>query len=149
MPDVLPVPPDAPDADAPAEAWRRWVEGMPPSREWGLECVSAAPGEVVVRFTGGGFPLNPNGSIHGGLVIAIADQVLGLCAATRAPGRLPATATLNTSFLRPAIGALVYTARVIQAGRTLIFLEATATDEQDRICATFTGTWAVGAAVPR
>lgn len=46
---------------------------------------------------------NPNGAVHGGLILAAADQCMGIVAVTAMePGRLPMTATLNAEFHRPA-----------------------------------------------
>ncbi|MGE4425734.1 MAG: PaaI family thioesterase [Solirubrobacteraceae bacterium] len=146
---VPPPPPPPPAEDAPVEAWRSWFDAIGASRALGLRCTDAQPGRIVARFTGDGFPPNPNGALFGGLVVAAADQVMGMCAYSSVPDRLPATATLQTSFLRPAFGPLTYAARVVQRGRSMLFLDATAEDRDGRLCATFTGCWVANAATPR
>jgi len=140
---------DPPPVDAPPDVWAAFFDGLPQSRAFGIRFAEMDAGRLVATFDPRSFPPNPNGAVHGGLVVAAADHVMGMCATATARERLPATATLLSSFLRPSFAPLRYEARVIQAGRNVLFLEATVDDRDGRRCATFNGTWMAGAARPR
>jgi uncharacterized protein (TIGR00369 family) len=134
-----------PAPDAPADDWSLWADSLGNSRQLGLECAEISPGRAVMRMAASPWPVNPNGSLHGGLVLAAADQCLGVAAVTAMdPGLLPATATLNAEFHRPAFAPLTFAARVRRRGRSLMFVEADVTDEAGRLCVHCTATMAMG-----
>jgi len=136
---LMPPPPHGGDE----QDWIAWAESHPISALIGMRCLAARPGQVTVRVEESGWPLNPNGAVHGGMVLAWADQCLGLASMTTAtPGSMPATATLAAEFLRPAIPPLIYDVRVHRAGRTLIFITMDVSDIDGRQCAKVTGTMA-------
>jgi len=136
---VMPPPPhggDEPD-------WIAWAESHPISELIGMRCLAAGPGRVTIEVEESGWPLNPNGAVHGGMVLAWADQCLGLASMTTAtPGSMPATATLAAEFLRPAIPPLTYDVLVHRSGRTLVFISMDVLDGEARLCAKVTGTMA-------
>jgi uncharacterized protein (TIGR00369 family) len=136
---VMPPPPhggDEPD-------WIAWAESHPISELIGMRCLAAGPGRVTIRVQESGWPLNPNGAVHGGMVLAWADQCLGLASMTTAtPGSMAATATLAAEFLRPAIPPLTYEVEVHRSGRTLIFISIDVFDVAGGLCAKVTGTMA-------
>jgi uncharacterized protein (TIGR00369 family) len=135
----MPPPPHGGDE----REWMAWAESHPISELIGLRCLTAEPGHVTVRVEESGWPLNPNGAVHGGMVLAWADQCLGLASmTTAAPGSMPATATLAAEFLRPAIPPLTYDVHVHRSGRTLVFISMDVHDAQGRRCAKVTGTMA-------
>lgn len=124
-------------------AWMAWVDSHPISELIGMRCLAAEPGHVRIRVEESGWPLNPNGAVHGGMVVAWADQCLGLASMTVSPpGSMPATATLAAEFVRPAIPPLTYDVRVHRAGRTLVFITMEVLDAGERLCAKVTGTMA-------
>jgi uncharacterized protein (TIGR00369 family) len=123
--------------------WIAWAESHPISELIGMRCLAAEPGHITIRVEETGWPLNPNGAVHGGMVLAWADQCLGLASmTTAAPGTMPATATLAAEFLRPAAPPLTYDAHVHRSGRTLVFISMDVLDTQGRLCAKVTGTMA-------
>lgn len=125
-----PVPRDGDEA-----AWRHWVEHCVILEESRVRCLEAGPEQIVFVMTDSPLRLNPIGSVHGGMVAALADCAAG-CAFVRtvAPGLLPATATLTVDYHRPAFAPLTFTARVTNAGRTLVFCEVDVTDAEGRLC---------------
>lgn len=135
----LPKPPTPGDT----KAWTQWVETHPASTALKFECLEVEPGHLRIRVPSSWWPLNPNGAFHGGMVLACADQCLGLASMTSvAPGSVPATATLTAEFLRPAYAPLTYDVKVERAGRTLVFISMEIVDRENRLCAKATGTMA-------
>lgn len=105
-----------------------WVQAM------GLQVESFADGEATLRL-----PQNPALSRIGGMVcgqalMSAADTAMVLAIVTRLGTARPMTTVqLNTSFLKPLSNqdALV-TARVIRAGKSLVFGEIDICGAQDR-----------------
>jgi len=116
----------------------------------GLTCASIARGGVRMTLEESILPLNPNGAVHGGLVIGIADHVMGMAAMTvTEPGQAVATVTLTGNFQRPARLPLTFDALVENAGRTVAFVSLTVHDGAGRACCRCIGTWTLNrAAVP-
>jgi uncharacterized protein (TIGR00369 family) len=136
------VPPIASVDDASAE-WLEWANNVPSVTRVGIRCLQLGPGTALLRLTESPWALNPNGAVNGGLVIAAADQCMGLVAMTvLEPGALPATATLNSEFLRPAFAPLTFRASVTQNGRRLLFLTVDVEDRDQRLCVRCSGTMA-------
>jgi uncharacterized protein (TIGR00369 family) len=123
-------------------AWRDWADALPASRELGLVCTEVRGDGVVTEMARSPWPLNPNASVFGGLVMAAVDQALGLAAmAAKFPDGITATASLTYNFVRPAVLPLTISAEVVRAGRTLVALTGTVRDGQGRVCGTAAGTW--------
>jgi uncharacterized protein (TIGR00369 family) len=115
----------------------------------GLRVTTVGPGTATVFLDESPWPLNPNGSVHGGLVAAAADQAGGIAAVAELGERaLPATATLHAEYLRPAFPGLRLDCRVVRGGKTLLFVEVDVLDRQGRLCTKFNGTWSVSGAAP-
>lgn len=134
--DPIPAPDDEP-------GWIRWVEEHPISQLMGMRCLSAQPGHLRIQADKSWWPLNPNGAFQGGMVVAYADQCLGLASMTSVlPGCTPATATLTAEYVRPCFPPLTYDVRVLRSGRSLIFLGIEVHDRNGRLCAKITGTMA-------
>jgi uncharacterized protein (TIGR00369 family) len=88
--------------------------------------------------------LNRRGVVHGGMLMAFADQALGLFA-WEANGRLPqATIQLDTHFISPVqAGEFVEAScQVVRRTRSLLFMAGTCLVGQ-RIVATAQGIWKV------
>jgi uncharacterized protein (TIGR00369 family) len=128
-----------PQNDAPygqdEQAWRRWAEHMPILDAYGIRCTAIGPGHAVLVLDRSPIPLNPNGSLFGGITAAIADAAFG-CAFMPSvePGQLPATAHLAVEYQRPAFLPLTFDARVTSQGRSLLFCHVTVTGSDERIC---------------
>jgi uncharacterized protein (TIGR00369 family) len=127
----------------PWEAWITWADQLPICLEIGLRC-SALDGEgATFRLSRSVWPVNPNGAVNGGLVIAAVDQAMGIVACTRLPvGSLPASATINAAFLRPAFAPLTLRATVRQSGRRLVFVEVDVEDGDGRLAVACSSTMA-------
>src|SRR3981081_508329 len=85
--------PEVASAGGPWAHWVEWANGLPNFREIGLEGVDLQTRSVAAQPAGSGWTPNPNGAVTGGLVVAAADQCMGVVALTTLePGALPATA---------------------------------------------------------
>jgi uncharacterized protein (TIGR00369 family) len=125
-------------------AWSDWADNLPASRAMGVRCRSVEPGHVTMSIDESVWPLNPNGALHGGLVVAAADHCMGIAAMTvQAEGRFTATASLTTDFHLPAFPPVTLEAKVARNGRALTFVELSAFDASGRRCGGATGVWAV------
>jgi uncharacterized protein (TIGR00369 family) len=137
----------APPVAAGGETWAPWVawaNGVPSFRDSGLRCLSVESGGAVLTLAQSPWSPNPNGAVNGGLVIAAADQCMGLVALTTLdPGALPATATLHAEFLRPAFAPLTFRASVAQRGNRLVFVSVDVENATGRLCVRCTGTMAM------
>jgi uncharacterized protein (TIGR00369 family) len=110
-----------------AEWFAPWVQAL------GLKVESFTDGEVTLRL-----PQNPDLSRVGGMVcgqalMSAADTAMVLAIVTRLGNQRPMTTVqLNTSFLKPLSNqdALV-TARVLRAGKSLVFGEIDIVGEAD------------------
>jgi uncharacterized protein (TIGR00369 family) len=123
--------------------WIVWANRLPNFSEIGLECIEIGPGVALLSLPASPLTANPNGSVNGGLVLAAADQCMGLVALTTLqPGALPATATVHAEFLRPAFSPLTFRATVTQRGARLVFVAVDVQDAEQRLCVRCSGTMA-------
>lgn len=90
-----------------------------------------ARGEIELNEMHG----NPIGSVHGGVLFAMADTVGGIAATTK--GSSCTTVSGNISYLNPAIGCrkLIGEGRVKKAGHNLAVVDVDIMDENNRIIA--------------
>jgi len=119
--------------------------------ELGLQVESAKPGEVTLAL-----PIAPR-HVHGGGVLcgqtmmAAADTAMILAISAQLGGFQPMTTVqLQTSFLRPVPGSQTavagscrVVARVLRAGKNLVFGEIELLDPQSRLAAHATTTYAL------
>ena len=126
------------------EQWGQWVSDMSVSKHLGLRCVEVDEAKIKLVLDGSDWCINPNGAVHGGIVIACADQAFGAVVSTVVPpGAMPATATFTSDFLRPAFPPLEFDAVVDRVGRTLAFVSVTVTDRFGKVCNQVRGTMVV------
>lgn len=99
------------------ESFARWA---------GIQRVRAADGRSEVRLAIGPAHKNELGIVHGGVIMALADEAIGMAALSAVPpGTAVVTAELHVHFLVPAReGTLVALGRVWRAGRRLVTGEA-------------------------
>jgi uncharacterized protein (TIGR00369 family) len=84
---------------------------------------------------------------HGGVLMTLLDVAMAQAARSlhrpgvdsSGPGTI--TIEMKTTFVQPAIGALVATGRVLHRTDSLAFCEAQARDAEGRLCAHATGTF--------
>ena len=88
---------------------------------------------------------NPNAVAHGGVLFTMIDTSMG--AATMSildDGHYCSTIEIQVRYLRAAgPGRLVVETTVVKPGRRIVHLESRAVDEQGRLVATATGSYAV------
>ncbi|MFE3001631.1 PaaI family thioesterase [Nocardia sp. NPDC059246] len=126
------------------DAWARWAETMPVSQQIGLRCVSIEYGRAELVVDRSEWPLNPNGAVHGGSVIACADHCFGIVGSTVLDAEhVPATATLTADFLRPATPPLTFLAEVDRFGRTLAFITVTVLNGKGKVATKVSGTMVI------
>jgi uncharacterized protein (TIGR00369 family) len=136
-----------PTAGGPPGAIARWMENLPMSRHLKITCQALDRAGGTFTVPEAPLTVNPNGAVHGGLVAAIADHCLGAVAVMNSPrDGLAVTASLHGQFHRPAMPALTVQARLISAGRSLIYVECAIFDRKGSRAATFQATMSVGGA---
>lgn len=118
---------------------------MPPcSQLLGWEMLDAKPEEGWIRLSFQGRPefCNPSGYIQGGFLSAMLDDTMGPAAFIMTGGKqYTPTITMTVNFLSPAkVGAIYSEAKVVQLGKTVVFVEAKLTDASGTILATATST---------
>ena len=89
---------------------------------------------------------NPNGVLHGGVVMALLDTAMGaaVAAVVEPSGRFNAAAQLNVHFLAPVkAGRLRARATIKKMGKRLAFVESEATDDDGHDVAIATSTHAL------
>tara|TARA_B100000963_G_C22626405_1_gene672595 strand:+ start:462 stop:941 length:480 start_codon:yes stop_codon:yes gene_type:complete len=84
--------------------------------------------------------LNPQGTLHGGLIATIMDISMGhLLNKSVGPG---ATIEMKTQYIRSVVrGKTNCRAKFIKKGRSINFLESRFYDEDKKLCALATSTW--------
>lgn len=136
-----------PDPEAPESVWTEWANGTGQLRGLGIVCTSMGEGRAEFSVPSVPYVPNPNGSVNGGMLAAIADNAMGvLTAKASPPGYLAATASLHIQFHRPARAPLGVTARLLPGGKRVRFVEIEIRDAEGNHCATSHGTMIVGGA---
>lgn len=126
-------------------AWMDWANAYPSVAAVGLRCTAISEASATFSLIEPPFPVNPNGSVNGGVLALAFDQIMGVAAGRAAPtGSMPATVSLNVSFHRPSRGPLRFESELIPGGRTVVVVHVVALDESRRRCASATGTMAFG-----
>lgn len=89
--------------------------------------------------------MNPNDVAHGAVPFALMDTAMGAAVMSAVDeGQACATIEMHTRFHRPAqTGRLTAEATIVTAGRRVIHLEARTTDDEGRLVASATGSFAV------
>jgi uncharacterized protein (TIGR00369 family) len=129
---------------APWAQWAEWVSDMEVSERLGLRCTEVERGRVKMVLDGPDWAINPTGAVHGGVVIACADQAFGAVVSTVVqPGQVPATSTFTSDFLRPAFPPISFDAVIDRIGRTLAFVSVTVRDRSGKVCNEVRGTQVV------
>ena len=102
-------------------------------------------GSAVASVELGPNHMNPNGVAHGAVAFALMDTAMGAAVvSTLADDQLCATVEIHTRYHRPATsGTMRAEATVLTAGKRLIQLEAKTFDDDDRLIASSTGSFAV------
>ena len=116
--------------------------GAPISRLIGFEVSPNLNGRTVVTLEAGEQHANPMGRVHGGVISALADAAMGT-----AYGRVLldsedfSTIELKVNFMRPVrLGKLTASARIVQRGLRIGFLDCEIHDSRGKLVATGTST---------
>lgn len=85
--------------------------------------------------------LNSFGIVHGGAVMTLLDVVMASAARSLQPEMGMITIELKTSFMRPAVGALIARAEVLHRTRKMVFVQGHVDNAAGELCAHATGTF--------
>lgn len=118
---------------------------LPPvSKLLGWRMIESKPDEGVIRIGFEGKPefCNPTGFIQGGILASMLDDTMGPAAFIMTGGKLyTPTVTMTVNFIAPGeVGAFVCEAKVVQMGKTVVFVEAKLMDGAGKLIATATST---------
>ena len=92
----------------------------------GFEAVKLEPGAATFRLEARRDKhSNPMGTVHGGILVDVADAAMGLaCASLLELGESFTTLELKINYFRPVFDALLEArARVVQSGKSVAYLE--------------------------
>jgi uncharacterized protein (TIGR00369 family) len=107
----------------------------------GIELLEAGPELVRGRLEWSPERCTAGGLMHGGAIMALADNCGGVCAFLNLPEGAQATATIEskTNFLRAVReGSVTSTTKPLHKGRTMIVLETDLHDDSGRLAAKVT-----------
>jgi 1,4-dihydroxy-2-naphthoyl-CoA hydrolase len=118
---------------------------IPFAEKLGIEMIEAGPDLVVARLELTPELCTMGGLMHGGALMALADNSGGLCAFLNLPAGATATATIEskTNFLRSVReGAATARTRPLHRGRTLAVLETELVRDDGKLAGKVTQTQA-------
>jgi uncharacterized protein (TIGR00369 family) len=117
------------------------------SRVLGIRCVAVSEGEVNAELMPREDLENMGGIIHGGVLAALLDTVMGAALHTRlSAGERFATIDLKVNYLRPlsrASGVMRGMGRVINAGRRVAYVEGEIRDSNAALAVHAVGNFAL------
>ena len=117
------------------ESAQRLLEGSPFGRWWGYRIEAVGPGTVRLRLPfQAGFE-RPGGVLQGGCAMTLADVTFWIAGMTViGPDPSSLTLQMSSTFLRPAtLGDLRSEARILRAGRRILYGEASVTDARGNL----------------
>jgi len=118
---------------------------MPFSADLGLVIDSGGPERVVGRADWAADRCTVGGALHGGYLMALADSVAAMCAASNLPdGAGTSTIESKTNFLRAVTsGEVTITSEPLHVGRTTIVVVTDITRDDGKLVTRTTQTQAV------
>jgi uncharacterized protein (TIGR00369 family) len=120
-------------------------DAVPFANELGIELLEAAPDLVRAQLEWAPERCTIGGVMHGGVLMALADNCGGVCAFLNLPEGAVGTATIEskTNFLRAVrSGTVTATTRPLHRGRTMIVVETELTRDDGKLAAKVTQTQA-------
>jgi uncharacterized protein (TIGR00369 family) len=105
--------------------------------------IESSPGVAVWEYTVDREHYNPNGVLHGGVLMALLDTAMGHAVAEMvAPqGRINAAAQMNVNFMLPIReGTIRARGQVLKIGKRLAVVEGEAVDGEGRVVGFATAT---------
>ena len=139
------------DADAARPGTHRELLAlMPFAVALGIEIDVASAAEVRGHLAWAPERCTAGGILHGGVLMALADSLGGICAHLNLPlGARTATISSSTVFLRGIqAGTVTAVARPLHAGRAVVVVQTDLTDDDGNLAAQVTQTQAVRAGGP-
>lgn len=105
------------------------------TKEMGMEVTHVAEGYARMEMEIDERCVNPIGTVHGGVIFALADTAGGVAATSR--GSIVTTVSGDINYLNAAIGVkkLVATTRELKAGKNVLVYDVTISDETERVIA--------------
>lgn len=111
-------------------------------RWWGFAVEAVEPGLATVGLPFAPHLLRPGGVLHGASYAALADVAFWLAMIAADPSAHAArTLEMKTNFLDGARGGLHCEARVLRAGRRIVYGDASTRDDDQRLVAHHTLTY--------
>lgn len=123
------------------ELTRQLHEMMPLAATLGISASAMEPGQVRLSLPWAPGLCTAAGTLHGGVIMTLADTAGGACAQLNLPPDAAGTTTTEskTNFLRAIReGSAQAAARVLHKGRTLIVVETEIRDSGGRLAAKVT-----------
>lgn len=125
-----------------------WKAGKPPSPAigtLGIKVRNIEEGKSLLEMDVDEHLHNLSGTMHGGVMVDIADAAMGIAvASTLKPDEDMTTIELKMSFMRPHItGRLVAQGTIPKRGRRIAFTEAVLTNAKNEVIAKCTGSWLI------
>jgi uncharacterized protein (TIGR00369 family) len=132
----------APDPDLTAQV----AAAAPFTSRLGMEIVSASPHEVRSQLAWDESLCTAGGALHGGALMALADNAGGFCAFLNLPDGAAGTATIESKtnfFAAVRSGHVSAISRPLHRGRRTIVVDTELYDDDGRLVARVTQTQAV------
>jgi uncharacterized protein (TIGR00369 family) len=107
----------------------------------GFELTKFEGGQSEIQFAPKPEHLNSFSVTHGGALMTLLDVSMATAARSQAPETGVVTIEMKTSFMQPAVGALVAKGQLMHRTATMAFTQSTVYDAQGRACAHATGTF--------
>ena len=122
----------------------QWLSSPPFYQHLGLQLESIGQGQSAIRLAFAPHFGNSRGEMHGGVVAALVDASMSQAVRSSIEiGPSVATISLNLNYMALSHGDLLCCAQVIKGGKSLVFVEATVTDESKQSVCHATATYRV------
>jgi uncharacterized protein (TIGR00369 family) len=117
------------------ETAQRAIDGSPFGRWWGYRVEELGPGRARLLLPFQSHFERPGGVLQGGCAMTLADVAFWIAGMTVTGEDLSAlTLQMSSSFLRPAfLGDLRAEAKILRAGRRILYGEASVTDTKGNL----------------
>jgi 1,4-dihydroxy-2-naphthoyl-CoA hydrolase len=136
----------ADEATIDEQATALFHQTIPFAAELGIEVLHNSREEVRARLPWTASRCTTGGSMHGGVLMALADTTGAVCAFLNLPDGATGTTTIEskTNFLRPVrSGHATVISRPLHAGRRIVVVETDIVDDDGRLVARVTQSQAV------
>jgi uncharacterized protein (TIGR00369 family) len=136
--------PVVPDREAASTSWEQLAGfgvDIPFVRHLGFVLTQFASGQSEITYTAQPAHLNSFGVTHGGALMTLLDVSMATAARSDSPEQGVVTIEMKTSFMHPAVGALLARGTLVHRTATMAFTQSTIIDAQGRACASAMGTF--------